>query len=79
MTISNRSSKASKPMVTKLHLESPGVEETKICSNRPGHMTNTVTMPVYDKSLKIFFSRTNKPIALKLCMTLWVLEDYKDS
>ena len=51
MTISNISSKATKPVVTKLHLESPGVEETKICSSHPGHMTNMVTMPVYDKSL----------------------------
>ena len=51
MTISNISSKATMLMVTKLYLESPGVEETKICSSRPGHMTNMVTMPVYDKSL----------------------------
>ena len=51
MTISNISSKGTKPVVTKFHIESLGVEETKMCLNCPGHMINMVTMPIYDKSL----------------------------
>ena len=36
ITLSNMFSKLTKPIVTKFHVKSPGVDETKICSNRPG-------------------------------------------
>ena len=51
--------KTTRPIVTKFHIESPGVEETNICSNRAGHLSNMTTTPIYGKkTLKIFF-RTN--------------------
>ena len=41
----------------------------KIYINELGHMTNMAAMPIYGKNLKkIFFSRTNRPMALKLSM-----------
>ena len=40
MIISNISSNTTGPFVTKFHVEPPWAEGTKICSNRPGHMTN---------------------------------------
>ena len=51
MTISNISSKAAGPIVTKSHLEPPGADGTKICSNRIVHMTNMATTPIYGKIL----------------------------
>ena len=50
---------------------------TKVCSNGPGHMTKVAAMPVYGKPLKIFFSRTKRPMTLKLGMQHWVLEYYQ--
>ena len=38
----------------------------KIYTNELGHMTNMAAMPIYGK--KIFFSRTNRPMTLKLGM-----------
>ena len=50
----------------KFHMETPYDAETKvcsICSNGPGHM------PRYGKNLlKIFFSRTRRPMTLRLGM-----------
>ena len=41
----------------------------KFYTNELGHMTNMAAMPIYSKNLKkIFFSRTNRPMTLKLCM-----------
>ena len=40
MAVSIISSNANRPVVTKFYTDPSGVEETKICSNRPGHMTN---------------------------------------
>ena len=41
----------------------------KIYTNELGNMTNMATMPIYGKNLKkIFFSRTNRPMTLKLSM-----------
>ena len=51
MIMSNISSKFTQPIITKFHIEPPEVEETKICSNCPGHMTNMATMPLYCKKL----------------------------
>ena len=39
----------------------------KIYTNEFGHMTNMAAMPIYGKNLKkIFFSRTTRPMTLKL-------------
>ena len=45
--------KATEPIVTKFHIEPPCLEEKKICSNRPGYMTNLTTTPIYGKNLQI--------------------------
>ena len=42
---------------------------TKICSNGMGHMIKMAAMPIYGKNRKkIFFSRTIRPMTLKLGM-----------
>ena len=46
----NMSSKATGPVETKFHKETPGMEETKICSNTPGHMINMFCMTIYGKN-----------------------------
>ena len=68
MTVSNISSEAYVPVVTKFYVEPFGVEETKIKnSNGPGCMIIMVAIPVESKKkIKIFFSGTNGLIALKL-------------
>ena len=43
--------KTTKPVITKINIEPPGMEETKICSNHPGYMTNVATTPTYVKKL----------------------------
>ena len=43
--------KTTNPIVTTFHIETPGIEETKICSNHPGHIINMATTPIYDKNL----------------------------
>ena len=43
--------KATGPIVTKSHLEPPGADGTKICSNPTVHMTNMATTPIYGKIL----------------------------
>ena len=41
----------------------------KIYTHELGHMINMAAMPIYGKNLKkIFFSRTNRPMTLKLGM-----------
>ena len=51
MTISNISSKANRPVITKFHVEWPGAEGMKICSNRSGHKTSMVTTTISGKNL----------------------------
>ena len=51
MTISNVSSIATGPIVTKSHLEPPGAEEMKICSNCIIHMTNMANTSLYSENL----------------------------
>ena len=51
MTILNISSKATGPIVTESHVDPPGADCTKICSNRIVHMTNMATTPIYGKIL----------------------------
>ena len=40
-----------RPIVTKFHIDPPGVEGMKICAYGPGHMTNMATTPIYGKNL----------------------------
>ena len=59
-------------------MESPWDEGTNVYSNGPGHMTKMAAMPIYGKNLKkFFFSKTKRPMALKLGMQHWVLKYYQ--
>ena len=41
----------------------------KIYTNELGHMTNIAAMPIYGKNFKkIFFTKSNRPMNLKLGM-----------
>ena len=40
-------------------------------------MTRMATMPIYGKTLKVFFSETKRPMTLKLSMQQRVLEYYQ--
>ena len=40
----------------------------KIYTNELGHMTNMAAMPINGKNFQNIFSRTNRPMTLKLCM-----------
>ena len=51
MTVSNISSKATWPDVTKFNVEPPGAEGMKIYTNCQGHMTSMATIPIYGKNL----------------------------
>ena len=43
----------------------------------PGHMTKMAAMPIYGKiPSKVFFSRTDRPISMKLCMKHQWLKHY---
>ena len=52
------------PILKHITVEPSGVKGTKICSNGPGHMMAILVNN--RKSLEIFFSGTNRLIALKL-------------
>ena len=63
------SSETTGPIELKFHMETPYDGGTKVCSNVPGHMTKMAAMPIYGKNpLKIFFSRTKRPMTLGLGM-----------
>ena len=50
----------------------------KIYTNKLGHMTNMSAMLIYGKNLKkIFSSRTNRPMTLKLSIKHQVWEYYQ--
>ena len=50
----------------------------KVCINGQGHMTKMVAMAINSKNLlKIFFSRTRRPMILKLGMKHQAMELYK--
>ena len=52
-TISNDfSSEPTGPILTKFHIQSPGILGTKSCSNSLGQMTKMAAMPIYGKNLK---------------------------
>ena len=51
----------------------------KINTNEVGHMTNMAAMPIYGRNLKkIFFSRTNRLMTLKLGMWHCLCKYYQD-
>ena len=57
------------PIELKFHMETPKDGVTKVCSNGPGHMTKMAAMPIYGKTpLKIFYSRTRRPMTSGLGM-----------
>ena len=62
---SNISSKTAWPIKAKFYVEPHWEGRTKVYINGPGHMTKMAAMPIY---LKIFISRTIKPLILKLGM-----------
>ena len=51
IVVSNIYSKATGPIVTKLHIELNWPEGRKVYSNSLGHMTNMAAMPIYGKIL----------------------------
>ena len=52
----------------------------KVCINGPGHMTKMTAMAINSKKkLKIFFSRSRRPMILKLIMKHQAMELYKVS
>ena len=63
------SSETTGPIKLKFHMETPYDAGTKVCSNGPVHMTKIAAMPINGKNpLKIFFSRTRRPMTLGLGM-----------
>ena len=50
----------------------------EVCINCPGHMTKMATMAINSKNLfTIVFSRTRRPMILKLGMKHQAMEPYK--
>ena len=57
------------PIELKFHVKTPYDKSAKIYAKYVGHMTKMATTPIYGKNLlKIFFSRTRRPVTLKLGM-----------
>ena len=73
------SSETTEPIEAKFHNGASLGWRNKSLLNGRGHMTKMAAMPIYGKNLKkIFFSRTQRPMTLKLGMQHWVLEYYQD-
>ena len=70
-TISKISSETARPIKAKLHVEHPWGRGTKVYINGPGDIN------CKKKKLKIFFTRTRRPMILKLGMTHWGEELFK--
>ena len=63
------SSETTASIEAQFHMESPWDGGTNVYSNGPGHMTQIADMPIYGKNLKkIFFSKTKRPMTVKLGM-----------
>ena len=63
------SSETTGPIKLKSHMETPKDVGPEVCSNGLGHMTKMAATPIYVKNpLKIFFSRTSRPMTLGLGM-----------
>ena len=57
------------PIELKFHVKTPHDKLAKIYAKYIGHMTKMAAMPIYGKNhLKIFFSRTRRPMTLGLGM-----------
>ena len=53
----------------KFHVNTPYYKLAKIYTKYVGHMTKMTATPIYSKNpLKIFFSRTRRPVTLELGM-----------
>ena len=53
-------------------MRTPYAKLAKIYTKYSGHMTKMSAMPIYGKNpLKIFFSRTRRPVTLGLGMQHW--------
>ena len=62
----------------KFHVELPWDGGKIVCSNGPGHMTKMAARLIYGKNLKkIFFSRSKRPMTLKLGLQHPVLKYYQ--
>ena len=59
-------------------MKTPYDKSAKIYPKFFGHMTKMAATPIYDKNLlKIFFSRTRRPVTLKLGMQYWECGAYQ--
>ena len=77
-TFLNISFETTGPIEAKFHSEPPWDRETKVYSNRPGHMTKIASMPIYGINLKkILFSGTKRPMTLKIGMRHRVFKYYQ--
>ena len=57
------------PIELEFHMKTPYDKSAKINTKYFGHMTKMAAMPIYGKNLlKIFFSRTRRPVTLGLGM-----------
>ena len=57
------------PIDLKFHVKTPYDKSAKVYTKYIGHMTKMAATPIYGKNLlKIFFSRTRKPVTLRLGM-----------
>ena len=57
------------PFELKFHVKTPYDKSAKIYTKYFGHMTKMAATPIYGKKLlKIFFSRTRRPVTLRLGM-----------
>ena len=66
-----------KPIEAKIHVKPSWDGRMKIYSNGEGHMTNMATIPIYGKTLKIFFLGTKRPMTLHVDKQHRVLKDYQ--
>ena len=64
MEISNISSEAIGPIITKFYAEPS--EGSKLVKTGLGHITNNLAIPADSKTFRIFFSETNSRLDLKL-------------
>ena len=57
------------PIERKFHMKTPYDKSAKIYKKYFGHMTKMAATPIYGRNLlKIFFSRTRRPVTLRLGM-----------
>ena len=60
------------PIELKFYAKTPYTKSAKIFTKYFGHMTKMAATPIYSKNLlKTFFSRTRRPVTLRLGMLYW--------